>query len=125
MAAAKRPDEFHERVFFVNALLPALLIGLDWWNDRLGANPVEFVTRATGVMTLVMLTVTLAVTPLSRIFGWHWLARQRRQFGLFSFFYGSLHLLTYAFFDPGAISPRFPPTWSSAPSSPSECFVSS
>ena len=67
--------------------------------DRLGANPVEFVTRSTGTWTLVMLCATLAVTPLRRLTGRGELARVRRMLGLFTFFYGCLHLTTYVWFD--------------------------
>lgn len=90
---------FHRQLFVVNATLPALLMLVDGWRGRLGANPVEFVTRATGVLTLVFLVLTLLVTPLRRTFGWNWLLRQRRLLGLYAFFYGLAHLLTYIAFD--------------------------
>jgi sulfoxide reductase heme-binding subunit YedZ len=67
--------------------------------DRLGANPVEFVTRSTGTWTLVLLCATLAITPLRRISGWHSLIRIRRMLGLLTFFQASLHLMTYVWFD--------------------------
>lgn len=60
--------------------------------DRLGANPVEFVTRSTGTWTLVLLCTTLAVAPLRRLTGWHRFARLRRMLGLYAFFYGCLRL---------------------------------
>ena len=90
---------FHRRLVWVNSLLPALLIGIDAWRGKLGANPAEFVTRCTGVLTLVFLVVTLVVTPLRKIFGWNWLLKQRRTLGLFAFYYGTAHLLTYLAFD--------------------------
>lgn len=65
----------------------------------LGANPVEFVTRSTGTWTLVALCLTLAISPLRRLSGWAWLVRLRRMIGLFAFFYASLHLTTYLWFD--------------------------
>ncbi len=67
--------------------------------DRLGANPVELITRSTGTWTLTFVMVTLAVTPLRRLSGWHWLARLRRMFGLYAFFYASLHFTTYIWLD--------------------------
>ena len=88
-------SHFHRQLIFFNGLLPALLILIDGWLGKLGANPVEFVTRATGVLTLVFLVLTLLVTPLRKIFGWNWLLKQRRLLGLISFFYGTAHLLTY------------------------------
>ncbi|MES2437514.1 MAG: protein-methionine-sulfoxide reductase heme-binding subunit MsrQ [Verrucomicrobiota bacterium] len=90
---------FHRQLVLINSLLPALLIGIDAWRGKLGANPVEFVTRCTGVMTLVFLVVTLMVTPLRKTFGWNWLLKQRRTLGLFAFYYGTAHLLTYLAFD--------------------------
>ena len=67
--------------------------------DRLGANPVEFVTRSTGTWTLVLVCATLAVTPLRRLTGINSLVRVRRMLGLFAFSYGCLHLVTYLWFD--------------------------
>jgi sulfoxide reductase heme-binding subunit YedZ len=65
----------------------------------LGANPVELVTRSTGTWTLVLLCVTLAITPLRRLTGLAWLLRLRRMLGLFAFFYGVLHFTTYFWLD--------------------------
>jgi sulfoxide reductase heme-binding subunit YedZ len=87
---------------FALALLPLarlLLAGaLDWFGG-LGANPIEFITRSTGTWTLVMLCLTLAITPLRRWSGYNDLIRLRRMLGLFAFFYGVLHLGTYVWFD--------------------------
>lgn len=88
-------SSFHRQLIFVNGLIPALLLVIDGLLGRLGVNPVEFVTRATGVLTLVFLVITLLVTPLRKIFGWNWLLKQRRLLGLIGFFYGCVHLLTY------------------------------
>ena len=94
------PDiKFSRFVLFANGLVPAALLAWDAYHARLGANPIEFATRATGVLTLVFLFVTLAVTPLRRWTGAHWLVKLRRQVGLYAFFYGCLHLLTYVWFD--------------------------
>lgn len=67
--------------------------------DRLGANPVEFVMRSLGTWTLVLLCVTLSITPLRRLTGWAWLLRLRRMAGLFCFFYVLLHFTTYLWLD--------------------------
>jgi sulfoxide reductase heme-binding subunit YedZ len=66
---------------------------------NLGANPIEAITHATGDWTLIFLLVTLAVTPLRKLSGQLWLIRLRRMFGLFVFFYGLLHFLTYFWLD--------------------------
>ena len=65
----------------------------------LGANPIEVITHSTGDWTLIFLLITLAVTPLRRLTGLLWLVRFRRMFGLFAFFYVSLHFLTYIWLD--------------------------
>lgn len=71
----------------------------DVYQKRVGANPLEFVTRTTGMLTLVFLMFTLAVSPLRQITGLNWLVKFRRLLGLFAFFYGALHLITYVWFD--------------------------
>src|SRR5258705_1958552 len=90
---------FSKFVLFVNSLIPLVLLVWDLTHKRVGANPLEFVTRTTGMLTLVFLTATLAVTPLRQISGLNWLVKFRRMLGLFAFFYGFLHLLTYICFD--------------------------
>jgi sulfoxide reductase heme-binding subunit YedZ len=68
-------------------------------HDDLGANPVELVERGLGTAALVMLLVTLAVTPLRRLTGWTWLVRLRRMLGLFAFFYAALHVTAWVWLD--------------------------
>jgi sulfoxide reductase heme-binding subunit YedZ len=68
-------------------------------NDALGANPAEYLIRATGDWTLRLLCVTLAVTPLRVMFGLPELAKLRRMLGLFTYFYIVLHLLCYSWLD--------------------------
>lgn len=97
-----------------NALLqrrgvkPAVLLACAWplawlvwaaFNDRLGANPAEALIRGLGDWTLRLLCLTLAVTPLRRLLRLPTLARWRRGLGLWTFAYGSLHLLAYTWLD--------------------------
>lgn len=84
---------------FVLCLLPLAYYGWGAWHDTLGANPVEAVTRGMGTWTLNLLLVTLAITPLRKLTGWHTALRLRRMLGLFTFFYAALHLTTYLWFD--------------------------
>jgi sulfoxide reductase heme-binding subunit YedZ len=86
-------------VVFVLAALPFLRLVYAVVQDNLGANPLEFITRNTGDWTLYFLCITLAVTPLRKLLSWHWLIRLRRMLGLYSFFYASLHFLTFLWFD--------------------------
>jgi sulfoxide reductase heme-binding subunit YedZ len=90
---------FPKLVILVNALIPLVLLLWDLYHKRVGPNPLEFATRTTGMFTLVFLCLTLAVTPLRKIFRVNSLVKVRRMLGLFAFFYGSLHLLTYIWFD--------------------------
>jgi len=90
---------FAKLVLFVNGLVPLTLLLWDVYRKQVGANPLEFVTRTTGMLTLVFLLISLAVTPARRITGLNWLVRFRRMLGVFAFFYGSLHLMTYVAFD--------------------------
>lgn len=84
---------------FAACLIPlARLITLGYF-DRLGANPIEFITRSTGTWVLIFLLITLTVTPLRRITGWQWLIKLRRMLGLFAFFYACLHFTTYIWLD--------------------------
>lgn len=84
---------------FILALAPLARLLIGFPLDRLGVNPIELITRSTGTWTLVFVLITLAVTPLRRLSQWHWLIRLRRMLGLFAFFYGSLHLMTYVWLD--------------------------
>jgi methionine sulfoxide reductase heme-binding subunit len=84
---------------FVAALLPfALLLGRAF-ADALGPNPAEALIRGSGDWTLRLLCLTLAVTPLRTVTGWHALGRLRRMLGLFTFFYALLHFIAYAWLD--------------------------
>ncbi len=86
-------------MLFGLSLLPLLRLIALGFQDRLSANPIEFITRATGDWTLYFLCLTLAVTPLRRIPGLNTLLRFRRMLGLVTFFYASLHFLTFIWFD--------------------------
>ena len=88
-------------VWFAASLLP--FAGLVWGivQNTLGANPAEFLIRATGDWTLRALCLTLAITPMRQAWGWPELSRFRRMAGLFVYFYAALHLLCYSWFDMG------------------------
>jgi len=102
---------------FIAWLCPALWLAAEYFSDSLGINPLNRLLHFSGRWALIMLLVTLAVTPArrlsvlvsqtlharygKRISDWNWLIRLRRQFGLFAFFYACLHLAIYAAFDAG------------------------
>ena len=98
---SSRQDWIIRSVLFIVCLLPLLRLVLGGFMEQLGTNPAELIIRSLGTWTLVLLCITLSVTPLRRLFGWNILLRYRRTFGLFTFFYVSLHFLSYAWLDQG------------------------
>ena len=84
---------------FVAALGPAGWVVWAALTGNLSPNPLSDVTNETGVWTLRFLSITLAVTPLRRVTGWNAAVRFRRMLGLFAFFYGTQHFLTYLIAD--------------------------
>jgi sulfoxide reductase heme-binding subunit YedZ len=97
------PTEWVRRVVkpavFLACLVPfAQLVYGVFWGD-LGANPVETITNTTGIWTLRLLVITVAITPARWLSKWNLLIRFRRMLGLFAFFYGTLHFTTYFVLD--------------------------
>src|SRR6201998_3755417 len=86
-------------IVFLGCLLPLARLGWKAYTGNLGANPIEVVTHSTGDWTLIFVVVTLSVTPLRSLTGQFCLIRFRRMFGLFAFFYVTLHFLTYIWLD--------------------------
>lgn len=100
---------------FFSAALPGLQLIFRYFTDMLGSNPLETLTLTTGRAALVLLTVTLAVTPMrkllmnisrtvaakdgKRLSDWNWLVRTRRLFGLWSFTYAVVHTWIFLEFD--------------------------
>jgi methionine sulfoxide reductase heme-binding subunit len=86
-------------VIFLACLVPLGRLAWRGFHASLGANPIETITHSTGDWTLTFLLITLAVTPLRKLTGQYWLINVRRMFGLYAFFYGCLHLMTYVWLD--------------------------
>jgi sulfoxide reductase heme-binding subunit YedZ len=86
-------------IVLVASLLPLALLVAGLLRGTLGANPIEYITHATGTWTLRFLLLTLAITPVRRILNQPDLIRFRRMLGLTAFFYGSLHLVTWLWLD--------------------------
>jgi sulfoxide reductase heme-binding subunit YedZ len=84
---------------FIACLMPIANMAFGGFRAQLGANPIEAITHETGDWTIRMLLATLAITPLRRITGINELISFRRMIGLFAFFYGTLHFLTYIWLD--------------------------
>jgi methionine sulfoxide reductase heme-binding subunit len=84
---------------FVAALIPLERLLWKALHGALGANPIEVITHSTGDWTLILVLTTLSITPLRRLTHQYWLIGVRRMIGLFAFFYGTLHFLTYIWLD--------------------------
>ena len=100
MATVRRAVQILKVAVFVAALVPAArLVYLILTGGDLTANPIEYITHQTGWYGLLFLTASLSVTPVRRLTKWHVIIRFRRMLGLFAFFYGTLHFLTWLVFD--------------------------
>jgi sulfoxide reductase heme-binding subunit YedZ len=75
--------------------MPLAALAIRGAQGRLSADPIAYLLNQFGLLTLIFLISTLAMTPLRKLFGWTWPIRIRRMLGLFAFFYACLHFLTY------------------------------
>ena len=90
---------FIKPLLFVLCLVPAAMLVWRYFHDDLGANPIEFITHATGDWTIRFLVITLSITPLRKLLRMPQLIRYRRMLGLFAFFYVCLHFSTWLVLD--------------------------
>jgi sulfoxide reductase heme-binding subunit YedZ len=90
---------FPKIAVFLLCLVPTALLIFAALTDRLSANPIKDITEETGTWALRLLLLTLSVTPFRKLTGWNEVIRYRRMLGLYAFFYGFLHFLTYAWLD--------------------------
>lgn len=86
-------------LLWLGALAPGAWLVIGFFRDDLTANPIEKITHVTGLTALVLLIVTLAVTPIRRYSGWNPIAKLRRPLGLFAFFYAFVHFGIWAGLD--------------------------
>ena len=84
---------------FLLCLLPIAWLAFAAFTDKLSANPIKDITEDTGTWALRFLLLTLCVTPFRKLTGWNEVIGYRRMLGLYAFFYGFLHFLTYAWLD--------------------------
>ena len=81
---------------WVACLWPMALLVYGAVTNSLGPDPTAKIELTTGYNTLLLLILSLAITPLRKLFPrLSWLIKFRRLLGLFAFFYGTVHLLTY------------------------------
>jgi methionine sulfoxide reductase heme-binding subunit len=99
MALSRQQVSYAKWLVALLALYPFTRLVLYYFTDRLGANPIEFITRSTGTWTFVGLLITLSITPLRKWLKAPWLLQLRRHWGLWTFFYACLHFTTYIWLD--------------------------
>src|SRR5437016_6949282 len=99
MPGKKTAFKWAKALVFGVCLIPCLRLGWRAYHQNLGANPIEFVTHATGDWTIRFLLITLSITPARRLLNLPDLIRFRRMLGLFAFFHGFLHFITYIWLD--------------------------
>jgi ferredoxin-NADP reductase/DMSO/TMAO reductase YedYZ heme-binding membrane subunit len=93
---------FTKYLVILNCGVPGILLGWDALQGHLGANPVNFAIRTTGLLALIFLVLSLAVTPVMRLAGWNWLGQFRRVAGLYAFFHAAVHFLLFFLLDRAA-----------------------
>jgi len=86
-------------VIFTLSLVPIFYIIYQILTNQLGPEPIKDITHHTGKWTLYFIVITLAMTPLKKITKLNIWINYRRMFGLFIFFYASVHLMTYVGLD--------------------------
>ncbi len=92
-------SRFPKVAVFLLCLVPIAWLAFAALTDRLSANPIKDITEDTGTWALRLLLLTLSITPFRKLTGWNEVIRYRRMLGLYAFFYGFLHFLTYAWLD--------------------------
>jgi sulfoxide reductase heme-binding subunit YedZ len=97
----RRQSQLLRIVTHVAALLPLLLLGWDFWQDQLGADPIREMTLRTGKAALILLLLSLACTPLNTVFGWKQAIRLRKPLGLYAFLYAAVHFAIFIYLDYG------------------------
>ncbi len=91
--------KFAKTLVIACGVVPAILLVWDAYRGQLGVNDVNFAIRTTGLLGLIFLTLTLAITPLRRLTGWNALISVRRNLGVFGFAYIAAHFLIFFVFD--------------------------
>jgi methionine sulfoxide reductase heme-binding subunit len=84
---------------FLSSLWPIYIIVYQLIYNKLGPEPVDRIINHFGEWTLIFVLLTLSMTPLKKITNSLEWIKFRRMFGLFAFFYASIHMLSYAGLD--------------------------
>lgn len=97
--------QFYRLLVVVNSAVPLLMLAWDALRGNLGANPTTSALHVTGMLALVFLLLSLAITPVKTLSGWGGWLTFRRSLGLYAFFYAALHFGIYVTFDRGLSVP--------------------
>ncbi len=92
-------NRFAKHLIIINALVPAAFLIWDAFRSQLGVNEVNFAIRTTGLVGLVLLVLSLAITPLRKLTGWNTLIAVRRNLGVIGFLYILAHFLIFYWWD--------------------------
>ena len=92
---------WYKGVVHVGALTPIALVLWDIWRGDVGVNPIQEYTLLTGWYALVLLILSLAVTPVNTYLGWRWAIPLRKLLGLYAFLYAGIHFLIFVALDYG------------------------
>ncbi len=96
---SKRPINFSELLVAINGCIPLAILIYDARHHQLGPNPISNALHTTGMISLLFLIATLAITPLRVSTGWSWLFHFRRPLGLFAFLYACAHMAIFIGYD--------------------------
>ena len=100
MSSSKLVDKrFAKWLVIANALVPGALLVIDAATHRLGVNEVNYALRTTGMVGLVLLVLSLAITPLRALTGWNLLIAVRRNLGVIAFLYLVAHFAIFFLFE--------------------------
>jgi ferredoxin-NADP reductase/DMSO/TMAO reductase YedYZ heme-binding membrane subunit len=99
MAGPRRDVRFTKFLVLLNALVPGALLAWDAAHGQLGVNGVNYALHTTGLLALIFLLLTLAITPVRKLTGWSTILAYRRALGLFAFAYTCTHFLIFFVFD--------------------------
>ena len=91
--------KYFKPIIFILSTIPFLFITYKIFFNKLGPEPVKEITHFTGEWTLIFICLTLSMSPLKKLTNINYCVKVRRMFGLFVFFYASMHLLTYVGID--------------------------
>ena len=91
--------KYFKPIIFILSTIPFLFITYKIFFNKLGPEPVKEITHFTGEWTLIFICLTLSMSPLKKLTNINYWVKVRRMFGLFVFFYASMHLLTYVGID--------------------------